>query len=310
MVRRLLILVLACSPGPALAVSKEILELQRDIATLQDLVRQLQRSQDEKLASINTLAQQAVNAANEANRSVAGIQGGIQQTIRDMQDKVVAPVVGVNTRISGMSDDLKTLSNAVADLTAQVNRMAGQLKELNDAVKALQAPPVQPPTQTVPGGTPTAGAVPDTPTIPAQTLYDNARRDMSGGKLDVALTEYQQYLKWYGSTDLAPNAQYYIAYIHFSQGDYDSAVKEYDTVLEKYPNNNKTPDAMFGKGLALVKIGRRTEGAKEFQELIKKFPKNDLASQACTQLKALGYATCTARAAAPKGGTRTTAKRK
>jgi TolA-binding protein len=305
---------LAVSPGPALAVSKEIQELQRDVAQLQDMVRQLQRSQDEKLSALQTLVQQSLQASNDANRSVAVIQNGLQQSLRDMQEKVVSPVVGVNTRLSGMADDLRTLTNAVADLTSQINRMQGQLKEVNDALKVMQTPVVQPPANPT-GGAPTAGTqgnIPDTPAVPANTLYENARRDLSGGKLDVAITEFNQYLKWYGNTDLAPNAQYYIAFIHDSQGDYDSAVREYDTVIEKYgtgPSNNKAADAMFGKGVALVKMGRRTDGAKEFQILIQKFPKSDLASKACTQLKALGYATCTARVA-PKGGTKTTAKRK
>ena len=136
-----------------------------------------------------------------------------------------------------------------------------------------------------------AGAAPagnSAPTISASALYDNANRDRNGGKLDLALQEYTDYLRWYGNTDLAPNAQYYIAWIHASQGDYNNAIREYDAVLEKYPDNNKTADAMYGKGIALAKMGRRTEGAREFQEVIQRFPSNGLAGQACTQLTNMG----------------------
>jgi len=309
MLKRLFILIFAFSPGVALAVSKEIQELQRDVAQLQDMVRQLQRSQDEKFAALQVLVQQSLTSANEANRSVAVIQSGIQQSLRDMQEKVVTPVVGVNTRLTGMSDDLRTLTQAVSDLSAQLSKMQTQLNDLSNAVKVLQTPPAPPPQATPTGGPATGmpGGAPDVPTMPAGTLYENAQRDLNGGKFDLAVQEFSLYLKWYGNTDLAPNAQYYLAFIHSSQGDYDSAVKEYDMVLEKYgtgPSNNKAPDAMFGKGLALVKMGRRTDGAKEFQKLIQLYPKNDLATRACTQLKALGYATCTARAAAPKGAKR------
>ncbi len=131
---------------------------------------------------------------------------------------------------------------------------------------------------------------------------------MSGGKLDLALQEFSDYLKWYGNTDLAPNAQFYIAYIHSSQGDYDNAVKEFDMVLEKYPDNNKTPDSLYNKGLALTKMGRRTDGAQEYRELIQRFPANDLSKRACDQLKGMGLS-CGARAAAPaKGATKRTKK--
>jgi tol-pal system protein YbgF len=121
---------------------------------------------------------------------------------------------------------------------------------------------------------------------------------MSGGKLDLALQEFSDYLKWYGSTDLAPNAQFYIASIHSSQGDYEQAVAEFDKVLEKYPDNNKTPDALYNKGLALTKMGRRTDGAQEYLELIQRFPSNDLAKRACDQRKSMGLS-CGTRAATP-----------
>jgi tol-pal system protein YbgF len=172
-------------------------------------------------------------------------------------------------------------------------------------VKVMQAPSPAPPVQTTPGG---GAAAPETPSISATDLYSNARRDLSGGKLDLALQEFSDYLKWYGSTDLAPNAQFYIASIHSSQGDYDDAVKEFDIVLEKYPNNNKTPDAFYNKGLALIKMGRRTDGGQEFLELIRRFPSNDLAKRACDQRKSMGLG-CSARAATPaKGAAKRTKK--
>ena len=139
---------------------------------------------------------------------------------------------------------------------------------------------------------------PEVPPISSQALYDNATRDRMGGKLDLALQEYADYLKWYGNTELAPNAQYYIASIHSSLGDYENAVREFDIVLEKYPDNNKTADAMYDKGQALIKMGRRTDGGHEFQELIKRFPSNNLATKACDQLKGMGLS-CGPRAAAP-----------
>ena len=46
----------------------------------------------------------------------------------------------------------------------------------------------------------------EAPPIPANDLYDNAMRDKGSGKLDLALQEFTDYLKWYGNTELAPNA--------------------------------------------------------------------------------------------------------
>jgi len=184
------------------------------------------------------------------------------------------------------------------------------LTDLNNAIKVMSTPAPPPPGPTSGGSGDTAGggtaagapAGNSTPTISASALYDNANRDRNGGKLDLALQEYTDYLRWYGNTDLAPNAQYYIAWIHASQGDYNNAIREYDAVLEKYPDNNKTADAMYGKGIALARMGRRTEGAREFQELIQRFPTNGLAGQSCTQLTNMGLKCPSAHTATPAKG--------
>lgn len=285
---------LSFTPTPSSGASKEIQELQRDVAQLQDQLKQMQQSQDRQLAEIRVLVQQSLAAANDAGKSVAVIQSGFQQNLRDQESKVVAPVVGLNTRMDQMSQEMRTMQQAMSDLTGLISKMQTQLTDLGNAVKVMSAPAPPPPgatsapvgeASTGAGGPPPAGGA---PTISATDLYNNANRDRSAGKLDLALQEYQDYLRWYGNTELAPNAQYYIAWIHASQGDFANAIREYDAVLEKYPDNNKTPDAMYGKGVALSKMGRRTDGAREFQELAKRFPTHALAGQACTQLSNMG----------------------
>jgi TolA-binding protein len=300
---------LTLTPMHSSGASKEILELQRDVATLQDMVKAMQRSQDEKFGALQVLVQQSLNAANDASKSVAVIQSGLQQSLRDQESKVVTPVVGLSARMDQMSSDLRTVSTAVADLTGLISTLKSQMTDLNNAVKVINAPPAAPPPTgmgTTPGGAP--GGQMEVPPIQSKDLYDNANRDRTGGKFDLALQEYADYLKWYGNTDMAPNAQYYIASIHAAQGDFENAVREYDMVITKYPdNNNKIPDAMFGKGTALMRLGRRTDGGNEFRELIKRFPRNDLSTKACDQLKSMGLSCGTARAAAPTKGV---AKRK
>jgi TolA-binding protein len=294
----------ALTPFQLLGANKDIQELQRDVAQLQDMVRQLQQSQDQKLIEIRTLVNTAISAANEANRAVAVIQNSVQQSLRDQETKVAAPVVGLTSRMDGVSNDVRALQQSMADLASSISKIQAQLTDISNAVKVLQAPPAPPPQTGAPGGMPASGgsASADTPTMPLKELYENANRDREGGKFDLALQEYTDLLRWYGNTDLAPNAQYYIAWIHYAQGDYETAVKEYDLVLEKYPDtNNKMADAFYGKGMALMKLGRRTEANREFQELRKRFPNSSLAQQACRQIVSLGYQCGSVRAAPPKG---------
>jgi len=312
--RSLGILALLALPALAPAASREIQELQRDVGLLQDQVKALQKSQDdkmmaltEKLTALQVLVQQSLDAANRANTGVAVIQNGSSQNLKDLENKVVAPVAGLSTRVDQMSTDFRTLQQAVSDLTTLMGKLQAQITDLSNAVKIIQAPTAPPPSSSPGGGGPPAAAN-ETPAVPASQLYNDAMRDKGSGKLDLALEEFSNYLKWYGDTALAPNAQYYIAQIHYSQGEYDTALKEFDTVLEKYPEktNNKIPDALYYKGMTLVKIGRRTQGAEEFLELLKRFPNHDLARQACSQRVSMGLKCVSSRAAAPKGSRKRT----
>jgi TolA-binding protein len=301
----LCVFALAALPVSAPAASREIQELQRDVGLLQEQVKALQASQDQKLAALTAMVQQAIDNANRASTGVAVIQSAFGQNLKDTESKVVTPVVTLGTRMDQMSGDFRNLANAVGDLTSIVNKLQAQLTDINNAIKVLQAPPAPPPQASggVPGQPGAPGAAPggsaEAPNVSADDLYAAALRDRTSGKLDLALSEFNQYLQWYGNTNLAANAQYYVAYIHYSQGNYDDAAKEFDLVLEKYPSdNNKIPDALYYKGMSLTRLGKRTQGAEEFKKLLKDYPNNDYSRQACSQLTSMGLR-CTA-AAAPR----------
>ena len=136
------------APTTVYAASKQeqmLQELQRDVAQLQDTVKSLQRSQDEKFAALQVLVQQSVNIANDANKSVAVIQSSLQQSLRDQEGKVVGPVVGLSTRMDSMSNDFRGLQNSVSDLTVVINKMQTQLSDIRDTLKVMQTPPPAPP---------------------------------------------------------------------------------------------------------------------------------------------------------------------
>jgi tol-pal system protein YbgF len=290
--RRLLPALLIC-PSLTLAASKEILELGRDVALLQEQMRALQRSQDEKFSALQVMVQQALDSANKTSTSVALLQNNLQQSFKDQQKSVVDPVVGVGAKLDQMSTDVNSMREAMADVSSQMGKLQQQMIDIGNAVRTIQSPAAAPPptTGSAIGTGPGPGPTASVPPVPAETLYQNAMRDRSGGKDDLALQEFGVYLKYYGNTNLAPNAQFYVAELHAKQNNLEDALAEFDMVLEKYPDNNKTPDALYMKGTTLVKMGKRTQGKQEFCELVKRFPSNDLASRAKSQVKALGL-TC------------------
>jgi TolA-binding protein len=299
MFRRICAWMLIASPVVAFGADKSIMDLQRDVATLQEMVKQLQTSQNEKLATLLESVRQAVGNSNDASKTGAVLQSSLQQSLQSMQEKVVAPVAGLNTRMDQVSNDVSKLANAVGDLTAMLAKMQTQLTDLNNAVKVLQAPAPPPPAAGGPGG---SAALPAMPPISATDLYNNADRDRNGGHLDLAVQEFSDFLKYYGNTAQAPSAQFYIGFIHYAQKDYETAAQDFDNVVEKYPDDvTRVPEAMYYKGMSLQRVtGHKTDASQEYKDLIKQFPETDYAKKACSELQGLGLRCGAPAKSAPK----------
>ncbi len=285
---RIALLTLTLLPPLTAAPSKEIVELQRDVALIQDQLRTLQRAFDEKLATLTVLTQQSLDAANKANTAVAVLDGGVRDRLKEQERIVVAPVAGVGAKVDQMANEFSGVKESMTDLLSRMSKLQQQVVDLSSAVKTMQAPPAPPPAALPPAGT--AAALPP---MPAATLYQNAMKDKSGGKTELALQEFKDYITYYSNTELAPNAQFHIGDIYYAEGDYENALQNFDLVLEKFNENNKTNDARFMKGKTLLKMEERNKGVAEFRQLIKDSPRSDLATKACAEIRKLSLS-CTA----------------
>ncbi|HVP47055.1 MAG TPA: tol-pal system protein YbgF [Bryobacteraceae bacterium] len=284
--RRLILAACFAFPVICPAASKEIVELQRDVAQLQDQVRALQSSFDTKMGTLTAQVQQLTDSAGRANNALATLQGAIQEQLRQQGKEVMAPVANVGTKIDEMATAFQQVQNSMADMTTRLGKLEQQVMDLSNAVRTINSP--APPPGSSPGTSSPGPTTSNVPPISGDVLYQNANRDRLGGKTDLALQEYQQYVKYYGDGPLAPAAQYWVGDLYFSQGDYDNALKSFDEVLVRWPANNKTPDAFLMKGRTLVKLDKRNAAAAEFRELIKRYPSSDAAAKARAQLKQMG----------------------
>ncbi len=288
---RLLTLGLVCltaCPVALMAQRKEDLQsIQRDVAQLQEQVKELQRSQDEKIGALQSMLQQSVDASNKVTSGLAGIQRDIESKLNDQQTRLVAPVATLGTRLDQMSDDLRSVSTNVSDLVRRMAALDSKLTDISSALRTLSAatPAPAPPGNGISAQVP--GAAPGPAAPPADSLWENARRDYSGGKFDMALQEYSDYLHYYPDTDNAPSAAYYIGYIYYNASQFDDAVKAFDKVLAM-PENGKSADALYYKAVALMKTDHRTDAGAAFRDFIRKYPHNEHASMAHSNLRTLG----------------------
>src|ERR1700731_3033010 len=187
-----------------------------------------------------------------------------------------------------LNQQLVDLQNTVQSVDAK----------LSGGAPAASSSPSNPGTASAPSGggfAPASGAA-SGPAPSADTLYSNGLRDITSGKYDLARQEFQDYLKYYGDTDLASNAQFYLGEIAYSQKNYDQAVTEFDKFLTNYPKSFKLAPARLKKGMALLELGQKTAGVRELREVVKRYPGTEEERRARAKLKELGVATSAAAA--------------
>jgi tol-pal system protein YbgF len=274
-------------PKPVLAVAREIIELQRDVTSLLQGQKDLQTQMTQDHTVQKTLIEQSSDAVNRLNSTMSGLQKSVQ----DVQ-------ANSGTRLDTMSTQVQGLSDNLEEIKSRIGKLNQQLVDLQNSVQNIDARLAGGAPASTPGGAPTSSpsgpagsasaAPPALPPPPADTLYSNALRDITSGKYELARGEFQDYLRYYGDTDLASNAQFYIGEIAYSQKKYEEAVQEYDKVINNYPKSFKLTPAHLKRGMALIELGQKNAGVKELRDIVRKYPGTPEERMARAKLKDLG----------------------
>ena len=275
------------APPPAGGVSREIIQLQQQVAQLLQGQQDLRSALDQKNAELKTLVEQSLDSVNRLNTTM----GGLQKTVQEVQANSGARIDSLSTQTQGISDNLQDVQARFGKLSQQMTDMQGVLQSIDAKVSTGSAPAGTP--STSPGTSPSAGApgpgqpVSTGPPISGDVLYTNARRDFTDGKYDLARQEFGDYLKNFPTADLASNAQFYLGEIDFAQGNYNDAITEYDRVLINYPKSFKLAAARLKKAEALLELNQRSSASREFREVVRLYPGTQEARRAQAKLREL-----------------------
>lgn len=281
-VRLSAVLLFALSVGPpnALAVSKEMVELQTQVQQLQDMVQHLQTSNDERMGVVVNLVQQNTDNMNKMMAAVSALQSALKAD----SDQRGSGTTQLSSQIQSLNDSVDELKTRIANLTTQVQAIQSQMQNVN----GLPAQPggATPPAGGQAGGAPPAPEAPQAP--PVDQLYQGAIRDYNSARYNVAASEFGDVIHYYPQDPLAGNAQFYLGEIAYQQGKYSAAVKYYNAVLEQYSGNTKAPAAELRKGLALIEMGQKEAGIRELRTLVVRYPQTPEAQEGRSKLNGMG----------------------
>lgn len=247
-------LVAALASAPALAANKDIERLQVQVAALQTQVTSLERLAEDSLRELRRL-----------NEALAESNAAARKAVQDrrVQDEAVA------TSLREMSERMSEIGEQIQGL--QTSRDAPPAVSPGPVVGPFgaAAPPVAPPPASAP---------------PARELYSQAYADYARGNFDLAIQEYQEYLRFYPETDLSDNAQYWIGECLYSKRQYAEAIEAWDELFQRFPGSDKLPDARFKRGMALERLGRRREALVEYRAVANRYPNSEAGRKAREKL--------------------------
>jgi tol-pal system protein YbgF len=258
----LLILDLAALPASAQSTKNMLIQLQTQVQALTDQMARMQQSFDERMGVMRDLVEQSTDNVNKMGGSVRALE----QTLQKQQSESGTNLGELSTQIQALHDSIDELKVRLANVTKKLEAMEVAQQNLPAA------------------GAPPAGAA---QAPPPDVIYNNALRDYNAGRYDVAMQNFQDYLKFYPTEDMAGNAQFYVADIYYRQGQFQQAVQEYDKVLERYAGGNKNPAAQLKKAYALIELGQRDAAIRELNSLVARYPRSQEATQAKDRLRRL-----------------------
>jgi tol-pal system protein YbgF len=212
------------------------------------------------------------------------------------------------TAVATMNDSVAVLSNRltswqgsvrgelfeIAQQLVTIQELSGQSQRRLQEVRAsleqrLNVTP--PPAATdssvaAPGAT--AAAAPATPVEPGpNTLFQLALDQLRRGSAGTARLAFQELLTKHPTSDVADDAQFYLAEAYAADNQPAAADSIYGVVVIVYPESPRAPTALFKRALARVSAND-TEAAKTmFTELIAKYPRSDEAALARERLRTI-----------------------
>jgi tol-pal system protein YbgF len=273
----LAVALLALGTRPGYGVSKETLQMMQQLDTLQQAVQNMQKTLDTQTAVLKTLIEQANDNVNSMKITVGELRSAMQQNS-----------ASTNARFDSMTSQIQALNESLEEAKARLSKLGEQMAQTQNIIQTLNAPAA------AAGGTGastpgSAGDVKPPANVPdADSLYNAGLTYYNGGQYQLAIQSFQDYLKYYGESDRASNAQFYIGDCYYSQSNYAQAIEEYNKCLERYPGGNKQAAAQLKKGYALLALEQTPAGKRELRSLIQRYPNSREADLARQRLKKLG----------------------
>jgi len=270
-----LIAMIACV-APASAQNRREMQMMADIRMLQEQNQRLEVTLGQlgdALKAVNARLDEQANATRKA-------------------------FADQNLKVDQFASDLRVVREGVSENNVRIASLSQEVEALRLSIPQYPPPaltmPVDPtgdPSATVPPGGaapgPTPPPAPLGPGMSPQRLYDTAWADYTSGQWDLCISGFETYLRSFPRSEMAHQAQFYIAECYFSDRKDQQAIQAYNQVIASYPRSGSAPLAYYKRGLSFERLQQFDRARESYEQVIKNFDGTDAARLAKQNLERL-----------------------
>ena len=237
---------------------QQIIQLQRDMALVQDSLRQFDTKLSDRLAGLEALQRQNTD---KQDKLAAGLTV-IERALSSLDDKLTEPQRTTGAKVDSLTEQFSGLRTMVEEMGASIERINGDLRDIKTHLTTLPPPSEG-----------EEGTESDVAEVNAsEAIFEGALADYNRGNIESARDLFLDYLALYPTHSRAAEAQLFLAETYFSAAEYEEAAKQFGEVYKKYPLSMQAPDALFRQGMCLLELRSLDEAVEMFESVIERFP--------------------------------------
>lgn len=182
-------------------------------------------------------------------------------------------LVALSQQVEGVQRDTATLLGRTETLAHDAESTAARQRDLymdlDERIQQLESRAVRPTAaaSVMDGGPLPPGELP----VPGGSDRDNyqaAFELLKEQRYEPAAMAFQQFLVSFPDSELAENAQYWLAESYYVTDDFEEGLTQFERVINNYPRSRKVPDALLKMGYCNYELERWDESRAALQKVL------------------------------------------
>lgn len=216
---------------------------------------------------------------SELDRRLQGLERVMQNQSLLKLSQQVSAVERQSDEMQGRVEELQHGTESTADRQRQLYAdLDARMQELEASMSARQSVNV------MDGGTLAPGQLP-VPRGSDRENYQAAFELLKEQRYEPAAAAFQQFLVTFPDSELADNAQYWLAESHYVTQQFEKALSEFKIVIDKFPQSRKVPDALLKMGYCNYELKRMADARTSLASVQSDYPDTTAARLAGQRLQ-------------------------